>query len=81
MKVADKVPDTKAWVLEIVMVSKAVPPALMEVREKLFETVGREDVTLSMSEAVQVPKVQEAEELVLVTLAGGEITAVLVTCV
>lgn len=63
------------------MVSKAVPPALMEVREKLFETVGREDVTLSMSEAVQVPKVQEAEELVLVTLAGGEITAVLVTCV
>ena len=81
MKRADKVPDTKAWVLEIVMVSKAVPPALMEVREKLFETVGREDVTVSMSAAVQVPKVQEAEELVLVTLAGGEITAVLVTCV
>ena len=79
MKGADKVPDTKAWVLEIVMVSKTVPPALMEEREKLFETVGREDVTVSMSAAVQIPEVQEV--LVLVTLAGGEITAVLVTWV
>ena len=71
--------DTRAWVLEIVMVSRAVPPAFIELREKLFETVGREDVTVSMSAAVQIPKVQEVEELVLVTLAAGEITAVLVT--
>lgn len=79
VKRADKVADTRAWVLEIVMVSKAVPPAFMEPREKLFETVGREGETVSMSAAVQVPAAQDAEELVLVTLAGGEMTAVLVT--
>ena len=79
VKRADKVADTSAWVLEIVMVSRAVPPAFIELREKLFETVGREDVTASISAAVQVPAEQDAEELVLVTLAGGEMTAVLVT--
>ena len=71
--------DTRAWVLEIVMVSRVVPPALIELREKLFETVGSEGETVSISAAVQVPAVQDTEELVLVTLAGGEMIAVLVT--
>lgn len=73
--------DTNACVFEIVMVNKVVPPALMELSEKLFETVGREGETVSTSAAVQVPAVQDTDEFVLVTLAGGEITAVLVTCV
>jgi hypothetical protein len=53
----------------------------MELGEKLFETVGRDDETASTSAAVQVPDEQDGDELVLVTLAGGEITAVLVTWV
>ena len=79
MKRADKVADTRAWVFEIVMVSRAVPPAFIELREKLFETIGREGETVSISTAVQVPAEQDAEELVFVTLVGGEMTAVLVT--
>lgn len=71
--------DTRTWVLEIVMVSRAVPPAFIELREKLFDTVGSEGETVSISAAVQVPAVQDGEEFVLVTLAGGEMTAVLVT--
>jgi hypothetical protein len=63
------------------MVSKAVPPALIELSEKLFETVGREVETVSISAAVQVPAVHDGDELVLVTLEGGEMTAVLVTWV
>ena len=35
--------------------------------------------TVSTSAAVQVPEVQEGEELVLVTLTGGETTTVLIT--
>jgi protein required for attachment to host cells len=68
-------------VLEIVIVSSAVPPALIELREKLFETVGGDVETVSISAAVQVPAVHDGDELVLVTLDGGEITAVLVTWV
>ena len=71
--------DTRAWVLEIVMVSRTVPPAFIELREKLFKTIGREDETVSISAAVQVPAEQDAEELVFVTLVGGEMIAVLVT--
>jgi hypothetical protein len=63
------------------IVSKAVPPALMVPSEKVFEIVGLDGETVSMSAAVQVPAKQEGAEFVLVTLAGGEITAVLVTCV
>ena len=37
--------------------------------------------TVSVSAAVQVPLLQEGAEFVLVTLTGGEMTAVLVTCV
>ena len=73
--------DTRACVFVMVIVSKAVPPAFIELGEKLFETTGREGETVSMSAAVQVPAVQAEDELVLVTLAGGEITAVLVTWV
>lgn len=66
-------------VMEIV--SKAVPPALMVLSEKVFEIVGLDGETVSMSAAVQVPAKQEGAEFVLVTLAGGEMMAVLVTCV
>ena len=59
------------------MVKSAVPPALIELSEKLFETVGSEGETVSMSAAVHVPPVQPAP--VFVTLTGGETTAVLVT--
>jgi hypothetical protein len=65
----------------MVMVSKAVPPALIALGEKVFEMVGLDGETVSMSAAVQVPAVQEGAEFVLVTLAGGEMMAVLVTCV
>lgn len=71
--------DTNACVFEMVIVNKAVPPAFIEPREKLFEIVGRDGETVSISAAVQVPAVQDGDELVLVTLAGGEMTAVLVT--
>ena len=63
------------------IVSKAVPPALIELREKLLETVGREGETVSLSATVQVPPVAVQDAFVLVTLTGGEMTAVLVTWV
>jgi hypothetical protein len=65
----------------MVIVSKAVPPAFIALGEKAFEMVGLDGETVSMSAAVQVPAVQEGAEFVLVTLAGGEMMAVLVTCV
>ena len=61
------------------MVSKAVPPTLMVVGEKVLEIVGRDGETISISAAVHEPAEQEG--FVLVTPTGGEITAVLVTCV
>lgn len=61
------------------MVSNAVPPALMVLTEKAFETVGREGETVSVSNAEQIPAtVQDPVALVLLTLAGGVIEAVLV---
>ena len=65
----------------IEIISKAVPPALMVLREKVFEMVGLDGETTSISDAVHVPARQEGAELVLVTLTGGEMTALLVTCV
>lgn len=65
--------------MEIVIVSRAVPPALIELEEKLLETMGRAGETVSASATVQVPVGQST--LVLLTLAGGEMTAVLVTWV
>ena len=53
----------------------------MVLREKVFEIVGLDGETTSISDAVHVPARQEGAELVLVTLTGGEMTAVLVTCV
>ena len=53
----------------------------MVLAEKVFEMVGLDGETTSISAAVHVPARQEGAELVLVTLTGGEMTAVLVTCV
>lgn len=82
MKTEETVADTSAWVFVRVIVSNAVPPALMDETEKAFEMVGRAGVTKSVSEAEQTPAtVQEPEALVLVTVAGGVIVAILVTWV
>ena len=82
MNRADTVADTSACVLVIVMLSSAVPPALIDGVENVLETVGRDVVTVSVSPAEQTPAtVQEPDALVLVTLAGGVIVAILVTWV
>ena len=76
------VADARACVLVMVIVRSAVPPALIVLREKLLETVGNEGDTESISAAEQIPAtVQDADTLVLETLAGGVIEATLVTCV
>ena len=75
------VADTRAWLLVIEIVSNAVPPALIVLSEKVFEMLGLDSETVSISAAVHVPAVQEGAEFVLVTLAGGEMMAVLVTWV
>ena len=62
-------------------VSKAVPPTLIVLRENAFEMVGLDGETVSISTAVQIPAEQEGAELVLITLSGREMTAVLVTWV
>ena len=61
------------------IVKSVVPPAPMALEEKLFEIVGLDGATVSASDDVQVWFAQEGEELVLVTLSGGEMIAVLVT--
>ena len=81
MKRLVRVADTSAWLLVIEIVSKTVPPALIVLSENVFEMLGLDRETVSISAAVQVPAVQKVAELVLVTLAGGEMMAVLVTCV
>ena len=64
----------------IEIVSSAVPPAEMLATEKLLEINGLDGVTGSLSLAEQTPATQDTPSgLVFVTLAGGEITAVLVT--
>lgn len=73
------VADTSACVLEILIVNNAVPPALMVLEEKLLEIVGLDSPTVSVSAAVQVWLTHDSDEFVLVTLSGGEITAVFVT--
>ena len=72
-----RVADVRALVLDIVIDRRAVPPTLILVTEKLLDTVGVDWVTASMSETVHVPPAQAA--LVLVTLTGGDTTAVFVT--
>ena len=49
-----RVAETSGFVLLIVIVNKAVDPALMVLGEKLFETAGLESPTVSVSDAVQV---------------------------
>ena len=79
---ADTVAETSACVLVIVIVNSTVPPALILVSPKLLATVGLEGETVSISEAEQTPAtVQEADALVLETLTGGAIDAMLLTCV
>jgi hypothetical protein len=78
---ADSVADTSACVFVIVIVSSAVPPALMLASEKLLETTGLEGETKSRSWAEQTPPVQDPEGLVLLTLAGGVMETTLLTCV
>lgn len=79
---ADIVADASACVLVIVIVRSAVPPAPMELEEKLLAIVGRAGVTASISEAEQTPAtVHEPETLVFDTVAGGVIETILLTCV
>lgn len=61
------------------IVKSVVPPALIVLGEKLFEIVGLDKPTVSVSADVQVWLEHEVAELVLVTLGGGEMTAVFVT--
>lgn len=75
------VAETSACVFDIEIVKSVVPPALMVLGEKLFEIVGLAGPTVSVSADVQVWFMHEGEELVLVTLSGGDITAVFVTWV
>jgi hypothetical protein len=80
-KTDERVAEARACVLVIVMVNCAVPPARIEVGAKALLTNGRDDVTLSVSPAEQTPAVQDVDGLLLVTLAGGVIVAILVTWV
>lgn len=75
------VAETNRCVLVKVITKSVVPPALILVGANVFETVGGLAVTISVSVAVQIPPVQPAAVLVLVTPRGTEIDAVLVTCV
>ena len=61
------------------MVSSVVPPAGILAGEKLLETAGLDGVTLSPSAAEHTPDTQPGDAFVLVTAAGGDMTAVLVT--
>lgn len=65
----------------MVIVSSTVPPAPIDAAEKLLATVGRDGVTASTSDAEHTPAtVQEPDGLLLETLSGGAMLAILVTC-
>jgi hypothetical protein len=66
------------WVLVKVTTNKEVPPALMALGVKDFATSGKLAATASRSATVHVPAKQPVAVLVLVTLGGAEIDAVLV---
>jgi hypothetical protein len=76
-----KVAVTNLWVLVKVTTNKEVPPALIALGVKDFATNGKLAATASRSTAVQVPAKQPVAVLVLVTVGGAEIDAVLVICV
>ena len=66
----------------IEIVSSAVPPAGMDDGTKVFEIVGRDNVTESASTAEQMPAtVQDVDELLLETADGGAMVAVFDTTV
>ena len=72
--------ETSACVLVIVIVNNAVPPALTDATEKFLEIVGLDCDTASTSAAEHTPAtVHDADTLVLATLDGGVIEAVLTT--
>lgn len=73
-----KVAETSLWVLVKVITNNEVPPALIVVGLKVLETVGKLAVIVSLSGALQVPAMQVVAVLVLVTVAGAEMDAVLV---
>lgn len=75
------VADTNLWVFTNVMTSSEVPPALIVLGANVFETCGKLAVTVSESVTEQVPTTQDVAVLVLVTLGGAVIDAVLVICV
>ena len=77
MNSAVRVADERAFVLEMVTDRSTVPPTLTLAAEKLLETVGRDWVTASISDTVQLPPTHPG--LVFETLAGGDTTAVFVT--
>lgn len=72
---------TNLWVLVKVTTNKEVPPALIALGVKDFATSGKLPATVSRSATVQVPAKQPVAVLVLVTVGGAEIDAVLVICV
>jgi hypothetical protein len=74
----DKVAEVKACVLTMLMVSSEVPLAKMVEGAKDFETVGKDGVTASTSLAEHTPATQKVEVLLLPTVAGAVIEAVLV---
>jgi hypothetical protein len=75
------VADTNLCEFVNVMTSNDVPPALITLGVNDLETCGTLAVTVSESETVQVPATQDVAVLVLVTLAGVVMDAVLVICV
>lgn len=66
----------REWVLVKVITKSEVPPATIAEGANDLETVGRLGVTVSVSGAVHTPETEQA--LVLVTLGGTVIEAVLV---
>jgi di/tricarboxylate transporter len=76
-----KVADTSLCVFVNVMTSNEVPPALILPGVNVLDTCGRLGETVSISATVQVPAKQPVAVLVLVTLGGAEMDAVLVICV
>lgn len=75
------VADTNLWLFVNVMTNNDVPPALIALGANVLDTCGTLNETASESDAVQVPATHEVAVLVLVTLAGVVMEAVLVICV
>jgi hypothetical protein len=72
------VAETSLCVLVKVMTNNEVPPAVMVDGLKVLETEGKLALIVSLSTALQVPAMQVVAVLVLVTVAGAVMVAVLV---